>query len=56
MNLQEKINDNQSFSEFSETEATNSKPLASFFQYAIHFHPRHLQAKTLIFTITALVE
>ena len=54
--LQEKINHNQSFSEFSETEATNLKKLASFFQDAIHFHPRHLQPKTLIFTIRAPVE
>ena len=56
MNLQEKINHNQNFSEFSETEAINFKKLALFFQDAIHFHPGHLQAKTLIFTIRALVE
>ena len=56
MNLQEKINHNQNFNEFSETEAINLKKLASFFQDAIHFHPGHLQPKTLIFTITALVE
>ena len=56
VNLQEKINHIQSLSEFSETEATNPKTLASFSQDAIHFHPRHLQPKTLIFTITALVE
>ena len=34
----------------------NLKKLASFFQDAIHFHPGHLQPKTLIFTIKALVE
>ena len=56
VNLQEKINHNQSFSEFSETEAINLKKVASFFQYTIHFHPGHLQPKTLIFTIRALVE
>ena len=56
MNLHEKINRNQSFSEFSETEATNPKTLASFSQDAIHFHPRHLQPKTIFFTIRALVE
>ena len=32
MNLQEKINHNQNFSEFSETEAINLKKVASFFQ------------------------
>ena len=32
MNLQELINHNQNFSEFSETEAMNLKKLASFFQ------------------------
>ena len=56
MNLQEKINQNQNFSEFSETEAINLKKVASFFQDTIHFHPGHLQPKTLIFTIRALVE
>ena len=56
MNLQEKINHNQSFSEFSETEAINLKMVASFFQYAIHFHPGRLQPKTPIFIIRALVE
>ena len=56
VNLEEKINHNQNFSEFSETKAINLKKLASFFQDAIHFHPGHLQAKTLIFTIRALVE
>ena len=56
MNLQEKLSHNQNFSEFSETEAINLKKLASFFQDAIHFHPGHLQPKTLIFTIKALVE
>ena len=56
MNLQEKINHNQNFSEFSETEAINLKKVASFFQDAIHFHPGHLQPKTPIFTIRALVE
>ena len=56
MNLQEKINHNQNFSEFSETEAINLKKVASFFQDTIHFHPGHLQPKTLIFTIRALVE
>ena len=49
MNLQEKINHNQNFSEFSETEAINLKKVASFFQDTIHFHPGHLQPKTLIF-------
>ena len=56
VNLQEKINHNQNFSEFSETEAINLKKVASFFQDGIHFYPAHLQAKTLIFTIRALVE
>ena len=56
VNLQEKINHNQNFSEFSETEAINLKKVASFFQDTIHFHPGHLQPKTLIFTIRALVE
>ena len=56
MNLQEKINHNQNFSEFSETEAINLKKVASFFQDAIHFHPGHLQPKTLIFATRALVE
>ena len=56
MNLQEKIKHNQNFSEFFETEAINLKKVASFFQDTIHFHPGHLQPKTLIFTIRALVE
>ena len=56
VHLQEKINHNQTFSEFSETEATNLKKVASFFQDTIHFHPGHRQPKTLIFTIRALVE
>ena len=56
MNLQEKINHNQNCSEFSEPEAINLKTVASFFQDAIHFHPGHLQPKTLIFSIRALVE
>ena len=56
MNLQEKLNHNQNFSEFSETEAINLKMVASFFQDTIHFHPGHRQPKTLIFTIRALVE
>ena len=56
VNLQEKRNHNHNFSEFSETEAINSKKVASFFQETIHFHPGHLQPKTLIFTIIALVE
>ena len=55
-NLQEKINHNQNFSEVSETKAINLKKVASFFQDTIHFHPGHLQPKTLIFTIRALVE
>ena len=53
---QEKINHNENFNEFSETKAINLKKLASFFQDAIHFHPGHLQPKTLTFTITAVVE
>ena len=56
MNLQQKINHNQNFSEFSETEAINLKKVATFFQDAIQFHPGHLQLKTLIFTIRALVQ
>ena len=56
VNLREKINHNHNFSEFSETEAINLKKVASFFQDTIHFHPGHLQPKTLIFTIRALVE
>ena len=53
---QEKINHNQNFNEFSETKAINLKKLALLFQDAILFHPGHLQPKTLIFTITAIVE
>ena len=56
MNLQDKIYHNQNFSEFSETEAINVRNVASFFQDTIHFHPGHLQPKTLIFTIKELVE
>ena len=56
MNLQEKINHNQTFSEFSETEAITVKKVASFFQDTIHFHLGNLQPKTPIFTIRALVE
>ena len=56
VNLQEKINHNQNCSEFSEPEAINLEKVASFFQDAIHFHPGHLQLRTLIFTIRALVE
>ena len=56
VNLQEKINHNQNFSKFSETETINLKKVALLYQDAIHFHPGHLQPKTLIFTITALVE
>ena len=56
VNLQEKINHNQNLSEFSETKAINLKKVALFFQDAIHFHPGHLQPKTLIFTIRVLVE
>ena len=54
--LQEKINQYQNCSEFSETEAINLKKVASIFQDAYHFHPGHLQPKTLIFTSRALVE
>ena len=56
VNSQEKINHNQNVSEFSDKEAINLKKVASFFQDTIHFHPGHLQPKTLIFTIRALVE
>ena len=56
MNLQEKINHNENCSEFSEPEAINFEKVASFFQEAIHFHRGHLQPKTLIFSIRALVE
>ena len=56
VNFQEKITHNQNFSEFFKTEAINLKKLASFFQDAIHFDPGHLQLKTLIFTLRALVE
>ena len=56
VNLQEKINHNENFSEFFETEAINLKKVASFFQDTIHFHPGHLQPNTLIFSIRALVE
>ena len=51
-----KKNHNQNCSEFSEPEAINFNKVASFFQDAIHFHPGHLQPRTLIFTIRALVE
>ena len=56
VNLQEKIKHNRNFPEFSETEAINVRNVALFFQDTIHFHPGHLQPKTLIFTITALAE
>ena len=56
VNLHKKINHNQNFSEFSDREAINLKKVASYFQDTIHFHPGHLQPKTLIFTITAPVE
>ena len=56
VNLQESINHNKNCSEFSETEAINLKKVASFFEDAIHFHTVHLQPKTLIFSIRALVE
>ena len=56
VNLQDKINHNQNFSEFSEAEAINLKKVASFFQDTIHFHPGHRQPKTLIFIIRELVE
>ena len=56
VHLQEKINHNRNFSEVSETEALNLKKAASFFQDTIHFHPGHLQPKTLAFTIRALEE
>ena len=56
LNLQEKINNNQNFSQFSDTEAINLKKVASFFQDTIHSHPGHLQPTTLIFTIRAQVE
>ena len=56
MNLEEKIKNNQNFSEFSETEPINLKKVASFYQDAIHFHPGHLQPMTLMFTIRALVQ
>ena len=56
VNLQEKINHNQNFSEIFETEAINLKEVASFFKDTIHLHPGHLQPKTVIFTIRALVE
>ena len=56
VNLQDKINHHRNFSEFSETEAIKVRNVASFFQDTIHFHRGHLQPKTLIFTITALVE
>ena len=54
VNLQEKINHNRNFSEFSETEAINLKKVALVYQDAIHFHPGHLQPTTLIVTIRAL--
>ena len=56
VNVQEKINHNLNFSEFSETEAITLKNVASFFQDTIHFHPGHLHPETPIFTIRALVE
>ena len=37
VNLQQKINHNQNFSEFSKTEAINVRNVASFFQDTIHF-------------------
>ena len=56
VNFQKEIDHNKNFSEFSQTEVINLKKLASFFQDAIHFHPGHLQPKTLIFTLRAVVE
>ena len=56
VSLQEKIYHNRNFSEFSESEAINVRNVALFFQDTIHFHPGHLQSKTLIFTIRALLE
>ena len=49
MNFQEKINHNQNFSEFSETDPINVRNVASLFQDTIHFHPGHLQPMTLSF-------
>ena len=50
MNLQEKINHTQNFSEFSETEAINLKNLASFFQDAIQTYSKLcVLAKVLFF-------
>ena len=56
VDLKEKIDHNQNFSEFSKTETINLKKVASFLQVTIHFHPGHLQPKTLISTIRAIVE
>ena len=56
VNLQAKINHNNNFSEFFETEALNLRKVASYFQGTIHFHPGHLLPKTLFVTIRALVE
>ena len=50
------INHNKNFSEFSEREAINLKKVESFIQDTIHFYPGHLQPKTLISTLRALVE
>ena len=51
MNLQEKINHNQTFSEFSETEAINVRNVASFFQDTIHFHPGPSAAQDTFFLL-----
>ena len=47
---------NQSYSECLKIEAKNMKTLAQFFQDVVQFHPGHLQLKTLMFTLRALVE
>ena len=43
-------------STFLKTRGNNLKSLASIFQVVIHFHPGHLQPKTLVSSFTALIQ
>ena len=57
--LEEKIDRNQSFSEFFKTEAIDLKKLAQFFQDTIHLYSGHLQLMIHIdyfFSLKASVE
>ena len=56
MKFRRKINHIQGFNEFSKTEVINLKMLAQFYKDAIYYHPGHLQPKTPMYTLRALVE